>query len=145
MAFVSRKFPKAQPIVDAYVAVTGRPVSWTLQREIAAHRIAEAGYTPADVEMVLKTIQHRLEKGMSGYTSMSLSFTNAVEKFERFEDILLDVRAKLARRQVKNPKPSPTAAPVSAPAPVSEAEAARIVAEAKKLRAEFDRQMGRER
>src|SRR4051794_38749348 len=103
MAFVCRKFPGAQPIVDAYIAATRRAVSWTLQREIAAHRIAAAGYTPDDVRLVLQTIELRVNKGLSGYTSMSLSFTNAVEKFERFEDLLLDVRAKLARRKSRTP------------------------------------------
>lgn len=141
MAFVCRKFPNAQPIVEAYVAATGRPVSYTLQREIAANRIAEAGYAPADVEMVLKTIQHRFEKGMSGYTSMSLSFTNAIEKFERFEDLLLDVRAKLARRKAKTPAPSVPAVVTAVPAPVSEEERLRIQAAVAAQAAEFRRKM----
>lgn len=142
MAFLCRKWPQVQSLVDAYIETTGRPVSYTLQREIALKRIHDAGYTPADLVMVMQTIEWRVNKGLSGYTTMSLSFANAVEKFERFEDLLLDVRAKLARRKSKAATtPAPAAAAV---APISEADAERIAAEAKKLAADFRRKMGRE-
>lgn len=88
-----------KPLLDAYIEVTGLAVSYTIKRKIALQQIHDLGFGPDDVRAVLRELQRRLKAGMHGYTDTSLSFGNAIEKVDTFEERVLLLRQRAARRR----------------------------------------------
>lgn len=138
-----------QPLIDAYVAETGIPVSWTRQREIALQQIHKLGYGPAEMRDVLRWIRRKVEGQANGFTDTSLLFRNAVEKWETFEERVLLIQQARDRKPKPQPlvphvRELPGGKTVTVLGEAAPADPEAIAAQVREQAAAFRRQMGRE-
>jgi hypothetical protein len=104
--------PAWRAVFDAYLKVTGIPVTPSTARIDTCNQILKRGITAEEVEAVLKRLQQLIRSGKFGYTDSSLDWRNAMLKVDQMEERVLKLRQEAARR----PKPRPMV-PVSRPLP----------------------------
>jgi hypothetical protein len=134
---------------DAYVEISGLPLSPTYQRKQAlwALRRLPSVITFDEFRAVLNGIKRHMQRGTGGYTETSLDWRNTVAKTDKMEELALMVRqSRLRRRGVKpatlaaqtHPLPAGGSVTVLAPEPPAERPkidlAAATRAEIEKLR-----------
>ncbi len=111
---------------QCYVNFTGLPVRWDMGKHFAWERFVYEGYTESDLNAVVNWIKRKI-KAQRRYPE-SLRFSNLIERLDRFEEDLAEVRSEF----VKAPKVDKAKAEK-----VDTAESAAMILE----RAEFGRKM----
>lgn len=86
-------------LLDAYIEITGLPVTLSYQRSQALTELHARGVTADDVRAVLQKLKRLVASGTKGYSDASLDFRNTLGNVDTFEERVLKCRQEAARRR----------------------------------------------
>ncbi len=136
-------------LFDAYIEASGLCIAYSNSRESTLREFVRRNIQPADILWVLKVLQGRIDRGVSGYTLSSMEWHNAMDP-DTFEDRLALLRRERDRRRRKPATESahthrlPDGGTITVLAPTPEPEAAAIAASVKEQAAALRRQLRHE-